>query len=200
MVKRDVWLEPSPSVTLHCSRITDHVSPFTHHSTRVLRGFDHVAQGGQELVRYRSVYDSMIEAKPKNSDLTNRNCIVNNHRPLLDHSDAEYRDLRLIDDRRSRPSAERSGIGDRESPALYFIRFELLLSSPLAEIVDRPSQAEQRLLISAANHRDDQSPIERDCHADVIVLLVDNLIAPHRRVDDWPLLDAFDHRFDDERH
>src|SRR6266705_3910592 len=103
MVKRDVWLEPSPSVTLHCSRITHHVSRFTHHSTRILGCFDHVAQGGQELIRYCSVYDSMIEAQPKDSHLTNRNCIVNNHRAFLDHSDTEYRDLRLIDDRRPRP-------------------------------------------------------------------------------------------------
>ena len=142
----------------------------------------------------------MIEAQREHSNLSNRNRIIDHDRPLLDHTDTEYSHLRLVDDRSARPSAKSTGICDRESPALYLVGFKLLLSRALAEIVDRPRQTKQRLLISASNHRNDQSPIERDRYADVDVFFVDDLIAPHRRVDDGPLLDTLDHRFDDKRH
>ena len=60
----------------------------------------------------------------------------------------------------------------------------------VAEVVDRAAQAEEILLVGVADHRDDQALVERDGDADVDVLLVDDVVAVDRRVDDRELRGA----------
>src|SRR5262249_55974273 len=168
--------------------------------TRILRRFDHVANRGQKLIRYRSVNHSMIKAQRQDPNLSNGDRVIDHNRTLLDRAHAQYRYLRLVDYRSARPAAKYARVRDCKSPALHFIGLELLCSRALAKIVHRTRKPKQRFFIRIANPGNNQSQIERDRHADVHVFLVDDLIAPQRRVDDGPLLDAFNHGLDDERH
>ena len=59
-----------------------------------------------------------------------------------------------------------------------------LAARAVGEVGDRAAQAEQVLLVGVLDHRHDQAPVERDRDAEVDVLVVDDVVAVDRRVDD----------------
>ena len=61
------------------------------------------------------------------------------------------------------------------------------------------AEAEQALLVGLLHHRDDEPPVERDGDADVDVLLVDDVVAVERRVEDGKRPERADDRLGDER-
>jgi hypothetical protein len=152
-------------------------------SRRIFRRLDYVAKGREELVGYGSVDDPVIEAQGQQSYLPDGDCVVDHNRPFLNHPNPKYRDLRLIDYRRSDQPAKYAGIGDREGPPLHIIGLELLSPGTFAKIINGPRQAKQRFLVGIAYNRNYESPVECDGHADVDLLFVDDLIAPNRGVD-----------------
>ena len=88
--------------------------------------------------------------------------VVDDDRALLDGADAEDRDLRLVDQRQAVERAEDARVRDREGAALHFVGIQLLRPRAGGEVVDRPAQAEQVLLVGVADHRHDQPVVERD--------------------------------------
>ena len=57
----------------------------------------------------------------------------------------------------------------------------------VGQVVDRAAQAEQVLLVGIPDHRHDQAVVERDGDPEVDVLLVDDVVAVDRGVDDREL-------------
>src|SRR5438270_240038 len=113
----------------------------------------------------------MIEAEREISHAANSDIVFTvsrgkNFGALFDLANAENRDLRLVDDRRTEQSPEYARIGNGEGSGGYFIRFQLLCSSTIGEIVR-----------GARNYRHNQAPIKRDGHAEIDVAFIDDLIA-----------------------
>jgi hypothetical protein len=69
----------------------------------------------------------------------------------------------------------------------------------LAQIIDRPAEAEEVLLVGLADHGHDQAVLERHGDAEIDVFLVDDVVAVDRRVHDRELAQRVDNRFRDER-
>src|SRR5439155_6114903 len=111
---------------------------------------------------------------------------------------AEDGHLRLIDDGRAEQAAVDPGIGDGERAALHLVRAEALGPRALAEIVDRASQSEDVLLLGVLHDRNDETPLQRDSDADVVVAVVKDAVLVHRGVEDGELAQCGDHRLDDE--
>ena len=103
---------------------------------------------------------------------------------LVQAADAEDRRLRLSDDRHSELLAEDARVGQRKCAARDLIRRELLVARALGKIHNRARNAEEVLLLGLLDHRNDQSPVQRDRDADVDVLVVPNRFALHRCIDD----------------
>src|SRR6266700_6302882 len=77
---------------------------------------------GEKLLSIGPVDNSMIKAQRKISQVANRDVVfpVTGRKylgALFDFADAQNRDLRLIDYRRSEQAAKNSGIGDRKCSA-----------------------------------------------------------------------------------
>ena len=70
----------------------------------------------------------------------------------------------------------------------------------LAEVGDAALQAEEVELVGALEDGDDESPIERDGDAGIDVLVVADVVAFERGVDDGKLLQRDDGGADEERH
>src|SRR5215217_6778617 len=106
-----------------------------------------------------------------------------NLRPLFDRTDAKYRYLGLIDDRRAEQSAEYPGIRDRECSESYFIRIELLHPGTIGEIIRCECKAGKRKRVSLLYHRHDQSPIKSHRHSEIDVAFINDVVAIYLRVD-----------------
>src|SRR5207247_9566103 len=92
---------------------------------------------------------------------------------LFDLAHAQNRDLRLVDDRRAEQSSEDARVSNGESTAGNFIRFQLLGSRAIGEIVRRPRQAGDGTIVGPLDYRHNQAPIERDGHAEIDVAFID---------------------------
>ena len=139
---------------------------------------------GHELIAGRAVDEPMVVAERQIRHRPNRDRIVDDDRALLDRADAENRHLRLVDDRHAELRAELAGVGDGERAAVHFFRLELLRARPLGDVGDRAAQPEQVLLVGVLDDRHDQAALERDGDPEVDVLLVDDVVAVERGVDD----------------
>ena len=126
----------------------------------------------------------MVVAERQIGHRPDRNRIVDDDGPLLDVADAENRDLRLVDDRHAEQRAEHAGFVIVNVPPDTSSGLSCLLARAGGEIGDRAAQAEQILLVGVLDDRDDQAPVERDGDADVHVLVIHDVVAVDRRVDD----------------
>src|SRR5687768_5450493 len=128
---------------------------------------------GHEAVGVGAVDHPMVECEREQSARAYREAVRAVHRDdrrlLLDGADAENRDLRLVDDRRADHRSENAGVRDRERALLHFVRVELLGSRALAEVVDRAGDAQQRELVGATDHGNDEPPVERHRDAEIDV-------------------------------
>ena len=142
----------------------------------------------------------MVEAQRQVRHRPDGDRVVDDDGPLLDRADAEDRHLRLVDDRHAELRAELARVRDGERPAVHLLGLELLRARALGDVGDGAAQAEQVLLVGVLDHRDDQPALERHRDAEVHVLLVDDVVAVERRVDDRMPPHRVDHRLGDERH
>ena len=95
--------------------------------------------------------------------------------------------------------AEHAGIRDRERRALHFLRLQPLVARAIGEIVERAREAGEREIVGILDDGNDQSPVERNGDADVVLLAVDDVGAGHGGVEHRELLERVDDRLDDER-
>src|SRR5437763_14507993 len=109
----------------------------------------------------------MIEAECEISHAANGDIVFTvsrgkNFRALFDLANAENRNLRLIDDRRAEQSSEYARVGDGESAARNFIRFQLLSSRALGEIVRGARRAGDREVVVGLSCRSHQTRTKRE--------------------------------------
>src|SRR2546428_6898963 len=146
----------------------------------------------------------MIEGQRQDADRADGNEVavlhLDNDWPFLHTADAQDGDLRLVDDRRSEETAEYTGIRDRESATLHVVGAETLCARAFAEVVHRFGETEDVFFVGVLDDRHDQTPIECDGDADVVIAVIDDVALIHRCVDDRPLAKAGDDRLYDERH
>ena len=69
-----------------------------------------------------------------------------------------------------------------------------------AELGDLPLDAGERQPVRLAHHRNDQTLVGADGDADVVVVLVDDVLAVDLGVDRRDFLERLDHRFHEESH
>ena len=112
---------------------------------------------------------------------------------------AENADLRRIEDRRAHQRAEDAAVGDRERAALEILERQRAVLRALREIANRQLDVGEAHAIGIANHRHDEAALGADGHADVVVVLVDDLVALDLGVDRRERLERADRRLDEER-
>src|ERR1700730_8393300 len=147
-----------------------------------------------------AVHHAVIIAQRNVTHGTDGDGVVDHHRPLFDHAEAENPDVGLADYRETEETAENAGIGDGESAFLHFVRLELFGACALGKIIQITLDPENIFLVGVFDDGDDQSPIERDGNADVDFLVQDNICAVEGRVHGGEGAQAGDGGFHEEGH
>src|ERR1700733_5080080 len=106
------------------------------------------------------------------ADGANGDGVIYYYWSLIDGSDAQDGNLRLIDDGRANQAAEAAEIGNGESSAHHFIGLQLARTGARSQIYDGTLQAEHVLLIRGANYGDDQTVFESHSDADVDLVVI----------------------------
>jgi hypothetical protein len=125
---------------------------------------------------------------------------VLDHRPVLGRMHAEDRRLRRVDDRCRQHRAEHAAVGDRERAAGELLDRELAVLRALAEVGDLLLDLGERRLVGVAQDRHDEPPRAADRDADVVVAVVDDVVAVDRRVDQRELAQRVHGGLDEEAH
>src|SRR5205807_10065590 len=103
---------------------------------RKLRTLEMILEVSQKSLGIRAIDDAMIETQCEVNHVTNRHVVfaVRSRQHLCALLDLAYTkncNLRLIDDRCAKQSTEDAGVGDRESAAGNFVRFQLFGACPI---------------------------------------------------------------------
>src|SRR5271170_3761996 len=92
----------------------------------------------QELVGDGAIHYSMVVAQRDVAHRADGDRVVDHHRPLFNHAQAQDAHIRLADDRKPKKPAKDAWIGDRESAFLYFVGFQLFGTRAFRQIVQSP--------------------------------------------------------------
>lgn len=157
------------------------------------------------MVGYGAIDYAVIVAQGQMDDGADGYGIVSvivgyDHRLFRDATDSHDRDVGLIDDGQTEDSAELAGIGDGEGCAFDVGGHELFVACALTEASDAALEAEEVELVGAFEDGNDESPIEGNGDAGVDVLVVADVVAFERSVDDGELLQRDDGGADEEGH
>jgi len=129
---------------------------------------------------------------------SDRNRVVDDDGVLFDIVYVKNRDLWLIDQRKSVQRFKNIWVGDGERARLHFIWVELLRMGAGRDILNRLAEVEQVLFVCISDHRNDQFVFECDRDVKVDVLLVDDVVAVDRCIDDRKLPQCVDDDLRDE--
>jgi len=113
---------------------------------------------------------------------------------------AEDRALRRIDDRCRHERAEHAPVGDGERAAGQFLERDRALARLAGIVGDLLLELGKSPGIRVAHDRDDQTTLGGDRHTDVVILVIDDVIAVDRGVDDRESLQCGDRGLDEEGH
>jgi hypothetical protein len=139
---------------------------------------------GHELVGQGAVDQAVVEAEREVADRADRDGVVDYYRGFVDRADADDRDLRLVDYGGADQATETAEVGDGECPADYFVGLELAGAGARGEVDDGALQAEDVLLVGGADDGDDEAVFESDRNADVDLVVVDDVVAVERGVEE----------------
>ena len=161
----------------------------------ILDAFLDAHQEGHGLA---AVDDAVIVGERQIHHRPDLDLVADRHRPLLDLVHAEDAGLRRVQDRRRHQRAVDAAVGDGEGAAGQLLDGELAVARPLAELGDLLLDLGEAQLIGIAHHRHDQALLGADGDADVVVVLVDDVVAVDLGVDGRDLLQRDDGRLDEE--
>ena len=113
---------------------------------------------------------------------------------------AEDARLRRVQDRRRQQRAVHAAVGDGEGAALHVLDGELAVAGAPAEVGDGLLDLGQRHAVGLAHHRHHQALLGADGDADVVVVLVDDVVAIDLGVDGRDLLQRLDAGLHEEAH
>ena len=93
-----------------------------------------------------------------------------------------------------------AAVGDGEGAALHVLDAELAVARPLAEIRHLRLDLGEAHAVGLAHHRHDEAAVGADGNADVVVVLVDDLVAVDLGVDGGDFLQGLQARLHEEAH
>ncbi|MNQ57715.1 hypothetical protein D3C85_718820 [compost metagenome] len=125
---------------------------------------------------------------------------VDGHRALHDVVHAQDARLRRVQDRRRHQRAVGAAVGDGEGAALHLIHGQGAVTGGLAQGADALFDARQRQGVGVAQDRNHQTLVGADGHADVVVVLVDDVRAVDLGVDGGQLAQGLNHGLGEEGH
>ena len=168
----------------------------------VLQG---LLQLGHKFSGVRTIDNAVIESQGEPHNVANRDAVVSvrvgdDCRLLEQTTNTEDRRFWLVDHGSAELLAEDAGIGDGEGAFRHFIRLEFLAARTSCQIGDGASDAKKTALLGILDDGNDQTPVERDCDADVDVLVVANRIAFHGGIYDRHFAQATDDGAGDKGH
>src|SRR5262245_19752973 len=117
----------------------------------------------------------MIKSKRQKYHGPNGNLVIDDDRPLGDGADAKNGYLWLVDDGCSQQASEDTWICNREGAALDVLGSQLLLPRSLCQTGSRLGDSQETFFVGILDNRNDEAPVERDCHTDVDLLLVEDV-------------------------
>ena len=150
---------------------------------RTLRVFEIFLHAHQEGDGFLAVDDAVIVGERQIHHRADHHLAVHGHGPLLDLVHAENAGLRRVEDRRRHQRAIDAAIGDGEGAALHVGDLQLPVTRALAIFGDGLLDAGEGQHVGIAQHRHDQALVGADRHADVVVVLVDDVVAVDLGID-----------------
>src|SRR5580765_8926658 len=106
-----------------------------------------------------------------------RELAVADDRAFCDPTDAENRDLGVVDDRRLEQPGELARARDRERRAAELLRLEGACPGGLSEALDLLGELADRGRVAAADDRRDEPLLRLDGNAEVVAVEVHDLVA-----------------------
>src|SRR5579883_2285536 len=161
---------------------------------------DALLDADEERHGLAAVDDAVVVGKREVHHRTCLDLVADHHRAHLDLVHAQDRRLRRVEDRRRHQRAVNAAIRDRERAAREILDGELAVARLAAELADPLPDICEPHLIRVADHRHDEALAGADGDADVVMVLVDDVVALDLRVDRRQFLERHDAGLDEERH
>src|SRR5262249_44787161 len=125
---------------------------------------------------------------------------VHDHGPILSLVHTQDGALWRIYNRGRQQGAEDTSIGDGEGPTGQVFDGDCAFASLLGVLRNFFLDIREALGIRVPDDRNHQATVGGDRNADVVVLVIDDVGAVHRRIDDREFLERLDGSFHEERH
>ncbi|MCY1360146.1 hypothetical protein D9M69_467580 [compost metagenome] len=128
------------------------------------------------------------------------NLAIHGHRALLDLVHTEDGGLRRVDDRAGEQRTEHATVGDGEGATGHLFDGQLAFTGLLAEVGDAAFDFSQAHEFGVTQHRYNQATVAGYGNADVLVTVVDDVVAVDRGVDAREALQRLGGSLDEEGH
>src|SRR5215211_8927878 len=191
----------SPGLSTRC-HYTDHSTSralLTDVALRAL-GFQPPLDRVQEAQGDATIQDAVVEGDLQVHHAADGDGVVHDDRSFHDGFGREYRRLRVVDDRDGDHGAKSARVVHRERPSRDVVGRELSAPRLPDDLVYFAGEAQSIQLVGVADDGYDQGSllqVHRDADVDLLAQH-DPVPVPHG-VEDRMLLEALDHRLDDER-
>src|SRR5215211_5857336 len=191
----------SPGLSTRC-HYTDHSTSRALLTDVALRavGFQPPLDRVQEAQGDATIQDAVVEGDLQVHHAADGDGVVHDDRSFHDGFGREYRRLRVVDDRDGDHGAKSARVVHRERPSRDVVGRELSAPRLPDDLVYFAGEAQSIQLVGVADDGYDQGSllqVHRDADVDLLAQH-DPVPVPHG-VEDRMLLEALDHRLDDER-
>ena len=164
------------------------------------RVFDEFLDALQKGDRPLAVHDAVVVAERHVHHGSDDDLVVDHHRTLFDLVHAQNTALGHVQDGRAEQGAVDPAVADREGAAFQVGQFQPVLLD-LGHIVhDGLFHLGETQALGMADHRHHQSPLGAHGHADVLVVVIDDVPAVDKGVDFGKLLEGFHAGLDEKGH
>src|SRR5688572_17416525 len=164
------------------------------------RIFQQFLDGHEELYRFLAVDHAMIVGQCEVHHWQDLHFTIHCHWTLLDLVHAQNCSLWRIQDRGGKQRTEHAAVGNREGAAGHLFDAQLAVFGLGAEIADGFLDAGKAQGISVAQHRNHQASRRRYGNTDVLVAVIDDVVAVDGRVDRREAFQCFDRSAHEEGH
>ncbi|KAF1856457.1 hypothetical protein Lal_00048580, partial [Lupinus albus] len=164
------------------------------------RVFQQVLDGHQEADGFLAIDQTVIVGQSQVHHRADDHLAVYRHGTLDDVVHAEDGGLRRVDDRGRHHRAEGTAVGDGEGATGHLVDGQLALTGLLAEGGDAVLDFGQAHQLGVAQDRNHQATVTGNGYADVLVAVVDDVVAVDRGVDRRETLQRLDGSLDEEGH
>src|SRR5258706_5405068 len=137
----------------------------------------HAAQESDKTRALRAVDHGMIIRERQRQHEARRELLAVPYRPGYRFADAEYRNFRRIDYRRKQRATKSAQARYRKAASLQVGGIDLAVAHAGADCTELFCKLEQPFRIGIADHRHDESKRRIDRHADMEILLEDQILA-----------------------